>query len=446
MPKGPKVSDTYLYWTNKGGVGKTTLCFHSVVAYAELHPQTNVIVVDTDEQANLSQVLLTGENTGEANCTKLREDTVNTVEMYPRTLCGALLASKENNIRDCVFTTEDGTMLEKESSFLVNPNREGYNKSIPSNVYLLCGDPRIVTLVPDFQADLNAPVAREIVSATGMSKWGKLMSSLKNFHANASQQLSSGTDAKVFIDSNPSMTIWTQMALVASDKLIVPVNADDFSTAALKNMFFTVYGLYSFGGNLARYEKGMFHAIAEQQNLTMPKIHAIVHNRSTIFADSAHGNGFRAMNSAQSRTLFSAYKKAEEKGELSRIFNMDQLKPGHEIKDEDGFANTFTGSMRDMLTSAIATQHYGIPLWHVHRNRKPIKEGLNVKSVKQSASSSLQDLIGAEKKKSRSLMQLVQGQAIPGDKCAGVWNKFNIGKQEEPASSPATGSKRPRDE
>ena len=109
------------------------------------------------------------------------------------------------------------------------------------------------------------------------------------------------------------------MALVAADKLVVPVNADDFSVAALENMFFSVYGLYSFGGTMEVYEKGMFHSILKQQGLSVPKIHAIVHNRSTIFTDGAQGNGFRAMNTAQAQTLYSAYKKAKEKGELDRI-------------------------------------------------------------------------------------------------------------------------------
>ena len=76
---GPKVSNSFLFWTNKGGVGKTTLCFHSLVTYAELHPDKNVIVIDTDEQANLSQMLLTNlkdDINGDINCAALREVTL----------------------------------------------------------------------------------------------------------------------------------------------------------------------------------------------------------------------------------------------------------------------------------------------------------------------------------------------------------------------------------
>lgn len=46
-------------WTNKGGVGKTTLSFHLSTAYAYLNPDKRVLVVDMCPQANLSNTLLT---------------------------------------------------------------------------------------------------------------------------------------------------------------------------------------------------------------------------------------------------------------------------------------------------------------------------------------------------------------------------------------------------
>ena len=209
------MSDTYLFWTNKGGVGKTTLCFHSAVAYAQLHPETKIIVIDTDEQANLSQVFLTKKgdpSLGRENCSELRNTTVHQ-KGYPRTLCGYLLAAKDNNLDRCKVTAKGKTLLSKESSFLVNPHNEGFNKSIPPNVYLLCGDPRIVTLLPKFQAYLSAPGAREFDPATGVSEWGDIMSYLKYFLKEASEQLSGGTATTAFIDSNPSMTIWTEVGV-----------------------------------------------------------------------------------------------------------------------------------------------------------------------------------------------------------------------------------------
>ena len=220
---GPPVDETYLFWTNKGGVGKTTLCFHSLVTYAKLHPNENVFVIDTDEQANLSQMLLTSINgvAGEDNCAALRGTEVDTENGYPRTLCGALLASTEMaGFGSCTFKTSNNTVLNKQASFLVNPHLEGYNTNLPHNIWLLTGDPRIVTLLPTVQAKLSAPGATDINPATGKSEWSKIISALKNFLKAASTMISGGTGATAFIDSNPSMTIWTQAS--ARPLLVTP--------------------------------------------------------------------------------------------------------------------------------------------------------------------------------------------------------------------------------
>ena len=188
----PKLEDdeSYIFWTNKGGVGKTTLCFHSAVTYAALNPEKEIIVVDMDEQANLSQVIMTNignQHTnpqkayiaGTVNCAELRDNNVQGSEgRYARTICGMILAAHDKDMRTCVFdieievgspaprspgaVTKKSINLTKEASFLVNPNKEGYNPNLPSNLWLLCGDPRIVTLVPRFQALLSAPGAQDI--------------------------------------------------------------------------------------------------------------------------------------------------------------------------------------------------------------------------------------------------------------------------------------------
>ena len=48
-----------MFWTHKGGVGKTTLCLHSAITYAELNPKQAVVMLDLDEQANLSSTVCT---------------------------------------------------------------------------------------------------------------------------------------------------------------------------------------------------------------------------------------------------------------------------------------------------------------------------------------------------------------------------------------------------
>lgn len=52
--------EKYIFWNNKGGTGKTSLCFQSVVSYAESHVDKHILVVDLCPQANLSELMLGG--------------------------------------------------------------------------------------------------------------------------------------------------------------------------------------------------------------------------------------------------------------------------------------------------------------------------------------------------------------------------------------------------
>ena len=56
------MDDKYAFWNNKGGTGKTSLAFQSIVRYAEKHPKKRVLAVDMCPQANLSELMLGGLN------------------------------------------------------------------------------------------------------------------------------------------------------------------------------------------------------------------------------------------------------------------------------------------------------------------------------------------------------------------------------------------------
>ena len=78
------IQQSYAVWNNKGGVGKSTICYHVAARYAEENPNQKVLVIDLCPQANVSMMLLGGGNDGEARvlgyCT----------QAVPRTVVGAL--------------------------------------------------------------------------------------------------------------------------------------------------------------------------------------------------------------------------------------------------------------------------------------------------------------------------------------------------------------------
>lgn len=61
----------YSIWNNKGGVGKTFLCFIVAAEYAEQHPERQVVVVDMCPQANVSEIMLGGNGAGADELDKL---------------------------------------------------------------------------------------------------------------------------------------------------------------------------------------------------------------------------------------------------------------------------------------------------------------------------------------------------------------------------------------
>src|SRR4051794_30124857 len=58
----------YGFWNNKGGTGKSSLCFQSICFYANAHPNERILAIDGCPQANLSELLLGGlTNDGSKN-------------------------------------------------------------------------------------------------------------------------------------------------------------------------------------------------------------------------------------------------------------------------------------------------------------------------------------------------------------------------------------------
>jgi hypothetical protein len=289
-----------------------------------------------------------------------------------------------------------------------------------------------VALVPKFQAMLSAPGAMNAPAAGASdSTWAKVNKAMKTFLTKVAPQLNDGVSSKSkvvsLIDTNPSLSVWTQMALTADDNLIVPVNADNFSTAAINNMFFSVYmyGLYGYGGTMAQYEETMFTAVAKKQGLTMPKIQqAIIHNRSTIHANEPRG-AFAAMSADQAQALWNAFTEAKKQGMASSVFC---LPGGKEPTSVVEFSGMFTGVMRDMQGSGVATTHSGIPMWMVVCHKNNIKQSLaaKIQSIKTSAQSSMADFIGTvgrERARKGGLLGLITGKQLDQDATAKMWSK-----------------------
>jgi hypothetical protein len=93
-----------------------------------------------------------------------------------------------------------------------------------------------------------------------------------------------------FIDCNPSFSAYTELAIVAAERLIVPCSADGSSARAISNIGQLIYGI----GVPAAYASVSFNKRANAAGLRPPTIHTIPLNRSTQYEQKA-SKAFSAM-------------------------------------------------------------------------------------------------------------------------------------------------------
>lgn len=263
--------EKYIFWNNKGGTGKTSLCFQSIVSYAESHSDKHILAVDLCPQANLSELMLGGLiGQGSKNLSALHNNT-------PRKSIGGYFDKR-------ILSPYSLPASLNPLDFIVTS--ANFNTNMPGNVDLIAGDS-----IVELQATYMSAIANGSLP-NGQSPYAFVLCWLKDL-----LQLVNDDYDLVFIDSNPSFSLYTQVAIAASDKMVVPVMADDSSRRALLNLLALIYG-YNIP---AAYAANNFYAVMKQASLPLPKIHLIVKNRITQYMGPA--SGYRAVLQSIDRIL-----------------------------------------------------------------------------------------------------------------------------------------------
>ena len=113
--------------------------------------------------------------------------------------------------------------------YLTKPHE--YNQYIQDNIDLLCGDAML-----ELQSNAISTLANNQIPGT--NTWVAIINWLNDFI----QPIEKDYDM-VFLDANPSFSMYTQIAIATSTKMVLPVMADDSSRRAIQNAFSLVYGL-----------------------------------------------------------------------------------------------------------------------------------------------------------------------------------------------------------
>ncbi len=246
----------YAFWNNKGGTGKTSLAFQSITRYAEKYPQKRVLAIDICPQANLSELLLGGLNN------KGSEKLLERHGHVPRCSLGGYFQLRlPSPYAPPAFNARD---------FISKPN--SYNRGIPLNIDLVCGDPLL-----ELQANAVNTLANQNIPGT--NAWIAVIDWLKTFL----EQVNDEYDT-VFMDCNPSFSLYTQIALATTDRIVLPVMADDSSRRAIQNAFSLIFGLKLPSEIYASYA---FATKLKEAKRSLPQVHLIAKNRITQYMGSA---------------------------------------------------------------------------------------------------------------------------------------------------------------
>jgi len=241
---------TYSIWNNKGGTGKTSLAFQSVCRFAQLNPTKRVLIIDLCPQANLSEILLGGQEGDGSNNLLINQGKT------PRCSIGGYF--------DLRLRAPYAPPNFNASDYVAKPSQ--YNNSVPRNIELVCGDPLLELQAIAMNTLANADIP-------GVNSWLGVIDWLRELLAGLKYDY-------VFIDTNPSFSMYTQIGLAASDRVVLPVMADDSSRRAIQNAFSLIYGLKL---PSEVYENYTFAKKLNDAKRVLPKIHMIVKNRLTQY-------------------------------------------------------------------------------------------------------------------------------------------------------------------
>lgn len=313
---------TYALWNNKGGVGKSYLSFQVACEYAFQHPEQNVLVVDACPQANASSMLLGGIERGDRALDELSS------QAPLRTISGYI----EDRNRSPYVSTQTG------SSYPIQVSKT--NPHAPENLYLVVGDEQL-----EIQAS-------RVVGAAGQGmgpkdgwrivhQWfGDLISDI---------QQSWTRPMTVFVDCNPSFTIYTELAMSVADRLIVPFTADGSSKRAVRALLALVYGVQRNAGA----QQSQFHLNSVQYRMTVPGIYSYVGNRLT--QNNGPANAFKTVVNEIGGEMFKVWKESPNRF----VIHPNGSPPPRTMSE---FRKMFLAEINDANAASVVSSALGMPL------------------------------------------------------------------------------------
>jgi chromosome partitioning protein len=309
----------YALWNNKGGVGKSYLTFQIACEYARSHRNQRVLVIDLCPQANASSMLLGGIIKG--------EDALNKISSRAprRTIAGYV----DERIRSPYLSPQIGAQFALQVSTV--------NNEVPDNLFLVVGDEELEVQTSRVSNATNPGPA---------DAWrlvhGWVSDLIADIRASWNVQ-----DSTVFIDCNPSFSIYTELAMSASDRLIIPFSADGSSKRAVLAL---LYGITRVPGAA----QSEFYLNTQRFRMTSPKIYSYVGNRLTQM-NLAAANAFKTVVGEIGKEIWAVW---NANPNLFAIHPAGTPVP----RGAPDFRKMFQVEINDANTASVVSGALGIPM------------------------------------------------------------------------------------
>lgn len=312
----------YAIWNNKGGVGKSYLTFQIASEYARQNPTRKTLVIDMCPQANSSSMLLGGMINGENILNQIHNT-------RPRVTISSYI---EDRIVSPYVNPQAGSRYITQVST--------HNPQVPNNLYLVVGDEQL-----EFQAS-------RVRSATnpGPSDAWRVVHVWISDLINDIRTLWNNEDISVFIDCNPSFSIYTELALTAADRLLIPFSADGSSKRAVKAVLSLVYGKVRHAGDM----QSEFFINTSRYRMSQPQIYMYIGNRLTQMNNSS-ASAFKTVVNEIGDEIWDAYQANP---------NQFCVHPnGAPVpNNKRAFKSMFQYEVNDANTASVVSGALGIPI------------------------------------------------------------------------------------
>ncbi len=215
-----------------------------------------------------------------------------------------------------------------------------YNQEIPENLFLVVGDESL---------EIQTSRVSRATNPGPTDAWRLVHGWIRDLITDVRKSWNV-TDSTVFIDCNPSFSIYTELAMSAADNVIIPFSADGSSKRAVRAVLALLYGITRVKGS----EKSEFYLNTQQFGMTVPRIYGYVGNRLTQMNSTA-AKAFKTVVLEIGKEIWDAW---QESPNSFAIHPSGTSVP----RNRPEFQRMFQVEINDANTASVVSSGLGIPI------------------------------------------------------------------------------------